>query len=378
MRGFGDGLQPTRSIRKSIKALALMGFCAVSWAAGSALIAAPVAASTCIPYGGTCTPDDFSGQANGTVLASSTYAFSTTALDGNVWTAVYADPDGKLDFYIQVGLASDSNDGISEINSSGFQNALADMGYRTDGSSLGGSFVDGSVVPTSVTRETSGDQVSWDVVGLNPGDTSTVLEVQTNATYYTSGEIEITNGGNTVEESGYAPVVTPVSSTANPTSATVGATLQDSATLAPAKTLDGSGSITWDLYGPGDTACATSPDYIEKITDITSDGPYSTTTGYVATAPGTYNWVASFSGDGSNPPGSTYCGEEPVLVTQPTKLNQITPASATCSQFANGTAVVVVARLVFAGEGEDQRGHARQVLVLGGNHGDRDGPDLQP
>jgi hypothetical protein len=315
-----------------------MGFCAVSWAAGTALVAAPVAASTCIPYGGTCSPDDFSGQANGTLLGSSDDPFLSSAFDGSYATAVYAESGGTLDFYYQVTLASDSTDGITDIVAFGFQNALADMGYRSDGSSLGGILVSGSVVPTSVTRGTSGDSVDWDVVGLNPGDTSTVLEVHTNATNYTNGTVEITNGGNTVEEFGYAPVVTPISSSATPTTAQVGATLQDSATLAPTGTLDGSGSITWDLYGPGDTTCAASPDYIEKITDITSDGPFSTTTGYVATAPGTYNWVASYSGDLSNRPGSTYCGEEPVVVTQPALVPQITSASTTCRQYSGGTA----------------------------------------
>lgn len=140
-----------------------------------------------------------------------------------------------------------------------------------------------------------------------------------------------------MEEFGFVPVVTPVSSSATPTTAQVGTTLQDSATLSAAGTLDGSGSITWDLYGPGDTACATSPVYTQTITDITTDGPHSTTTGYVATAPGTYNWVASFSGDLTNPVGSTYCGEEPVVVTQPALVPQITSASTTCSQFAGGT-----------------------------------------
>ena len=187
-----------------------------------------------------------------------------------------------------------------------------------------------------MTRGPSGDSVDWDVVGLNPGDTSTVLEIKTNATEYTSGTVEITNGGNTVEEFGFVPVVTPVSSSATPTTGQVGTTLQDSATLSAAGTLDGSGSITWDLYGPGDSACTT-PIHTETVSDITSAGPWSTTAGYVPTAPGTYNWVASFSGDLSNPPGSTYCGEEPVVVTQPALVPQITSASTTCSQFAGGT-----------------------------------------
>ena len=131
MRGLDDGLHATRSIRKSIRALALMGFCGVSWAAGTALVAAPVAASTCIPYGGTCAPDDFSGQANGTLLGSSSDAFLNAAFDGSYSPGLYREAGGTLDFYYQVTLASDSTDGVTDIVASGFQNALADMGYRS-------------------------------------------------------------------------------------------------------------------------------------------------------------------------------------------------------------------------------------------------------
>lgn len=338
MSTHDHGFHAGRSIKKSIRAIALMGFCAVSWAASTALVAAPVAASTCIPYGGTCTPDDFSGQANGTFLGASNDPFLSSAFDGSYSTAVYRESGGTLDFYYQVALAADSTDGITDIVAFGFQNAPADMGYRADGRGLGPTFVNGSVIPTSVTRAPSGASIDWNVVGLNPSDTSTALEVKTNATIYTSGTVEITNGGNTVEEFGFAPAVTPVSSSATPTYASGGATIQDSATLSETNALDASGSITWDLYAPGDTTCAASPVYAETITGITTDGPYTTTPGYVATAPGTYNWVANYSGDVSNPEGSTYCGEEPVVITQPTLAAQITSASTTCSQFAGGTA----------------------------------------
>src|SRR6202050_5330496 len=50
---------------------------------------------------------------------------------------------------------------------------------------------------------------------------------------------------------------------------------------------------------------------------------------------GRYNWTASFSGDGNNSPASTACGAETVTIT---RISQITTASATCSQFAAGTA----------------------------------------
>lgn len=334
-----------------MQTLALTGFCAVSWAAGTALVAAPVGASTCIPFGSTCAPDDFSGQANGTILESGSTPFATSALHGTYSATVYQESDMTLDFYIQVALASDSTDGITDIVASGFQHAQADMGYRTDGSSLGGVLVSGTVVPTSVTRGPSGDSIDWDVVGLNPGDTSTVLEVHTNATQVKGNVVEITNGGNTVEEGGFAPALTPISSAAAPTAAQVGATLQDSATLAASQTLDGSGSIAFNLYAPGDTSCAT-PIHTETVSDITSDGPWNTTTGFVADTPGTYQWVASFSGDVLNGSGSTACGDEPVGVTEPALVPQITAASTTCRQFSAGTAPSVSSALYSTAHGK--------------------------
>ncbi|MFI5287001.1 MAG: hypothetical protein ACHQ4F_11850 [Candidatus Dormibacteria bacterium] len=328
-------------MNKTFRIATLIGFCVVSWGAGSALVAAPALASTCLPQGSTCSPDDFTGELAGTLLAvlvspvSVSGAFSATYTD-----AVYKESGGTLDFYLQAVNNTTSSDAITQLSVSDFQGALADMGYRTDGSTLpSGSFVDGSQTPTDVTRATSGDPIAWDFTGSNPanmlppGDTSYVLEVKTNAVQYTLGTVTLTSGGGGVVGSGFAPVVTQMSSTPSPTTAHTGTTLQDSATLLNATSLDGTGSITFNLFAPGDATCTT-PIHTETVTGISSDGPWSTTTGYVAGTPGTYQWVASFSGDSKNPAGTTGCGDEPVPVTLP---SQITLSSTTCTQFAGGT-----------------------------------------
>jgi hypothetical protein len=128
-----------------------------------------------------------------------------------------------------------------------------------------------------------------------------------------------------------------VSTTVSPSTGPTGSTLQDSATLANTGTLDGTGSITFKLYRPGDTNCA-SPIHTETVTSISSDGPFTTTTGYVTSAPGTYNWTASFSGDSNNGAASTTCGAEPVVITG---ISQITSATTTCSQFAASDASTI-------------------------------------
>jgi hypothetical protein len=106
---------------------------------------------------------------------------------------------------------------------------------------------------------------------------------------------------------------TTISTTAIPSAAATGTTLQDTATLMNTTNLTGSGSVTFNLTGLGDP-CGF-PIYTETISDVTSDGPVGTTTGYVATAAGTYEWTASFSGDANNSPAATTCGEEPVVIT---------------------------------------------------------------
>ena len=49
---------------------------------------------------------------------------------------------------------------------------------------------------------------------------------------------------------------------------------------------------------------------------VNGNGPYSTPTGFVPTATGTYQWVASYSGDTNNNPVASTAGSEPVTVTK--------------------------------------------------------------
>jgi hypothetical protein len=127
-----------------------------------------------------------------------------------------------------------------------------------------------------------------------------------------------------------------MTATAAPAATTTGSRLQDSALLASTESLQGTGAITFNLYGPGDTTCATII-HTETVTGVASDGPFGTSAGFVATLAGTYNWTASFTGDADNAPATSSCGADPVVVTK-SPTSQITPASATCTQFAGGTA----------------------------------------
>jgi hypothetical protein len=117
----------------------------------------------------------------------------------------------------------------------------------------------------------------------------------------------------------YSPTLT---TTASPSSTVFGATLSDSATLSGGD--NPGGTITFSLWAPGVTpgcrrgqGCAY-PVYSDVVT-ANGDGVYSTVTGsnpggYVANALGTYQWVASYSGDANNYSTWTDFGAEPVTV----------------------------------------------------------------
>ena len=103
-----------------------------------------------------------------------------------------------------------------------------------------------------------------------------------------------------------------------------GSKLTDSAALAGG--YNPTGTITFTLYSPNGTTVVDT-----ETATVTGDGTYSTPNGYLPTAAGTYEWVASYGGDANNVPVSTTEGNEPELVS---------PASPTISTTAGGTVVL--------------------------------------
>src|SRR2546426_6298564 len=104
-----------------------------------------------------------------------------------------------------------------------------------------------------------------------------------------------------------------------PSSATVGATLNDDATLAGGFGSLG-GTITFKLYSPNAPTCTGTPAYRDVVT-VNGAATYHTATqgdnpgGSTATALGTWNWTADYSGDAKNDPASSVCGDEEVTIT---------------------------------------------------------------
>jgi uncharacterized repeat protein (TIGR01451 family) len=93
--------------------------------------------------------------------------------------------------------------------------------------------------------------------------------------------------------------------TAQPGGTTLGAPISDAVTLAGGSAP--TGTISFSVFGPADTACAVALAHSSAV--VTGDGVYSSAA-YTPTAAGSYRWIAGYGGDGSNAPaGPGACGD---------------------------------------------------------------------
>ncbi len=115
---------------------------------------------------------------------------------------------------------------------------------------------------------------------------------------------------------GFLPIraaATPAISTLASPSVPAGGLISDSATLAGGHAP--TGNVTFTLYGPGDTTCS----HALGSTTVPVDALGVSHSGnFAAGAAGTYNWVATYSGDLGNLPVRSACGSEPVVITPQT------------------------------------------------------------
>ena len=103
-----------------------------------------------------------------------------------------------------------------------------------------------------------------------------------------------TDANETVSIGQVAPVLT---TTATPSSVTIGGSVTDVAHLTGGD--NPTGSITWALYGPNDDSCTSASPQTTASVPVTSDGDY-TSPPLKPSAGGTYHWVATYSGDANN------------------------------------------------------------------------------
>src|SRR5262249_55603551 len=100
----------------------------------------------------------------------------------------------------------------------------------------------------------------------------------------------------------------------NPASGPPGTVLNDTAQLSGG-VQPYTGNITFMLFDPDQPGCSGTPVYTQVVA-VSQSGFAQTSPGFVATKPGTYQWLASYSG-GNNPDFTATCGLEPVSIQQP-------------------------------------------------------------
>ena len=109
-----------------------------------------------------------------------------------------------------------------------------------------------------------------------------------------------------------------ITTTPSPSTAMLGARLQDVADLAGG--YHATGSITFMLYAPGVDPTVGPATYTETVTAANGNGTYQTTVGFVSNATGVWHWVATYGGDSNNNSASNGALAEPVTIASQADL----------------------------------------------------------
>lgn len=118
----------------------------------------------------------------------------------------------------------------------------------------------------------------------------------------------------------------------------------DTATLtAPAGAPNPTGTISFSLYGPGDTTCSALPVFTSPPASV--DAPVSDP--FTPSLPGTYRFVATYPGDQNYDPTTTSCGDpaESVAVryAAPALVAQVSPSTLALGSAFQDTATLAAA-----------------------------------
>ena len=159
-------------------------------------LATPAMANTTLVAGGTVTPPDSLTLA-GTIVADTgvvSYTGIGGELSGQAETIVLSDAGnvfctGCLDFAFAVFSSSTATTDIERISSGGFAGFLVDAGVATVACGLGP-----NVSPVSADRSGDGSVVGFNFSSNNQvvaGDCSAILIIETNATSFAAGTLQV-------------------------------------------------------------------------------------------------------------------------------------------------------------------------------------------
>jgi hypothetical protein len=227
------------NMRRQIARLAAVASIAVlaAFVAPAPAMAAPVCAGSLLMNPGDTVVmgagafGDCTGTAVASVLLASNSAPFTTSTgfsSGTLISAVYQETgSGTLDFYYQVVLNTTSTncggggqpscDPIARETNVNFNNGAPPSGWTTWAATRGdavGPFSAGTVFPITADRNAVGSIIGFsfnppDGAKIQPGQTSAILIISTNATNYTNGFSSILDGGVSTVAS-FEPAAAPV------------------------------------------------------------------------------------------------------------------------------------------------------------------------
>jgi len=155
----------------------------------------------------------------GTLLASLSAPFTTPngTTSGTLVSAVYREAGGTLDFYYQVTINTNAGnfsgaggcghgggqivcDPIARETDTDFSTWITNLAFRTDGGLAGPLFKNGTVPPVTGDRNSPvGNVIGWsfsppDSSKIQPGTTSNILVISTNATNFRGGTATVLDG----------------------------------------------------------------------------------------------------------------------------------------------------------------------------------------
>ena len=306
--------------------------------------------------GGTVTYRLFMDSANCLGLpesSSTTAAFSTGSIPGS--SAWAAGPLG--DYQWQATYSGDSNhqgsmspcgsDAVTVVLATPTVGTVASSGVTVGSTISDTANVSGGLTPTgtvdfelygpgdaSCTTNLVASDSGFQGVSLTSGSATSPAYTTAQAGDYHWRAIYSGDSNNAMVTTGCGaePVTvskdTPTVGSAATAGGTVGDSISDTATVSGG--FSPTGSVTFSLYGPGDSSCTT--DLLtgdSSFHNLALTAGSVTTPSYTTSAVGTYNWVATHNGDANNTTVSTACGDETVTMAKasPTLTTAVDPAS---------------------------------------------------
>ncbi len=146
----------------------------------------------------------------------------------------------------------------------------------------------------------------------------------------------VTTACNDANETSVVTQVSPsIVTTATP-AVTIGSPISDTATVtgAPAPAPAPTGNVTFTLFGPNDATCSGAPVFNSGPRPLGGGPPPTATSGnFTPTAPGTYRWIAAYSGDANYASVTSLCND-------PNESSVVNPAVATIATQATPTVTI--------------------------------------